>query len=147
MPADNGRRFLAAATLVVGLVLLSLLAIRPPAELAVPVCPLHWATGLHCPGCGSLRAVHFLLQGDWQSALRHNLLAVVMMPLVVVLLMAEMVAAFGRRFPVRIHLSGYATWMLLAVILLFAIMRNLPAQPFSALAPPPAAAEQLGSAP
>lgn len=145
MQADNGRKFLAAATLVLGLVFLSLLAIRTPGELAIPDCPLHWATGLHCPGCGSLRAAHFLLHGDWHSALRHNPLAVVMMPLVAVLLLAEMVAAFGRRFPLRTRLPGSAIWIILAVILLFGVMRNLPLQPFTALVPPPAAAVRLDS--
>ena len=143
MEADHSRRFLAAATLGLGLVIVSLLAMRPPSELAFPSCPLHWATGLHCPGCGSLRAAHFLLQGEWQAALQHNLLAVLMIPVVAWLLLGEAVTAFGRRFPFRTHLSGRSTWLLLVLILLFGVTRNLPAQPFSLLAPPPAAAQQL----
>jgi hypothetical protein len=145
MKTDGSRKFLAAATLGIGLVVISLLAVRPPSALVFPSCPLHWATGFHCPGCGSLRATHFLLQGDWQAALQHNLLAVLMIPVLVWLLLGETVTAFGRRFPMRAQLSGNATWFLLAVILLFGVMRNLPAQPFASLAPPPAAAQQPDS--
>ena len=43
-----------------------------------PVCPLKALTGLDCPGCGGMRAVHSLVHGDLLGALDHNLLAVVM---------------------------------------------------------------------
>ncbi len=48
-----------------------------PARCAVyPVCTFHQLTGLDCPGCGSLRAMHQLLHGHFLSALHFNALAV-----------------------------------------------------------------------
>jgi hypothetical protein len=141
--ADRSRRLLAVASLGIGFVVLTLLALRPPTELAFPACPLHWVTGLHCPGCGSLRAVHFLLQGEWQTAMQYNLLAVVLFPLVSVLLLAEFLNAFGRRLLARVQLPSTAVWILLVVILLFGVTRNLPLHPFNQFAP--AAAAEIDS--
>src|SRR6266513_4699752 len=45
-----------------------------------PRCPLHAMTGLHCPGCGSLRAVHSLLHGDIGAALHFNALLILSLP-------------------------------------------------------------------
>ena len=36
----------------------------PAGSVFWPKCPFHLLTGLECPGCGSQRAVHSLLNGD-----------------------------------------------------------------------------------
>ena len=41
-----------------------------------PECPFHWITGLYCPGCGTLRAVHALTHGDVLGAIRSAYSAV-----------------------------------------------------------------------
>src|SRR5207302_5482362 len=41
-----------------------------------PACTLYRTTGLFCPGCGSLRAMHQLLHGHLIEALRFNALCV-----------------------------------------------------------------------
>ena len=52
-----------------------------PARCALyPVCMFHQMTGLDCPGCGSLRALHQLLHGHFGSALHFNALAVLSLP-------------------------------------------------------------------
>ena len=45
-----------------------------------PQCPFRQLTGLLCPGCGSQRAIHQLLNGHLISAIRHNAFLVVMLP-------------------------------------------------------------------
>lgn len=67
------------------LVLLVLVFVDPRTARLAPVCPLHYATGLHCPGCGTGRALHALVHGDVVRALRMNALAVAAIPVFLVL--------------------------------------------------------------
>lgn len=48
-----------------------------------PKCPFKQLTGLDCPGCGSQRAIHFLLNGSWELAWQSNPLLIVAIPYVV----------------------------------------------------------------
>lgn len=50
-----------------------------------PTCPLRELTGLDCPGCGGLRATHALAHGDLASAVDHNAVLAVLLPLAAVL--------------------------------------------------------------
>ena len=45
-----------------------------------PVCLFHQATGLLCPGCGSLRAMHQLLHGHLLAAFEFNPLLLLCLP-------------------------------------------------------------------
>ena len=52
-----------------------------PAESSwFPKCPFLHLTGLKCPGCGSQRAIHSLLNFRLPDAIRYNFLAVVAIP-------------------------------------------------------------------
>ncbi len=73
--------FVAAGIVSVGL--LVYLHQVDPSEGGYPACPLHATTGLLCPGCGSLRALHDLLHLRIQEAFLHNALIVVAPPLLV----------------------------------------------------------------
>ena len=56
---------------------LALLCFFDPSTSAIfPPCPTNALTKLHCPGCGTLRAMHALLHGDVKEALSQNILAV-----------------------------------------------------------------------
>ena len=46
-----------------------------------PVCFFHKTTGLLCPGCGALRAMHQLLHGHLATAFRFNPVLVVSLPI------------------------------------------------------------------
>ncbi|WP_225974845.1 DUF2752 domain-containing protein [Arachidicoccus ginsenosidivorans] len=48
-----------------------------------PKCPFRSLTGLQCPGCGSQRAIHDLLNLDILGAFRENALMVVSIPYIV----------------------------------------------------------------
>lgn len=96
-----------------------------PAEAAfLPPCLFHWATGLYCPGCGAGRALHALAQGDLASALAMNPLLVVALPLLLALILWPRLA-YHPRTPMLVF----------AVLIGFAVLRNLPLWPFSWLAP------------
>ena len=85
-----------------------------------PGCMFHQATGLWCPGCGLTRATHDLLHGDVVSALGSNLFT----PFVLLAVVATWWAWTRRSFG-----------LLIGAMVLFAMLRNVPAAPFDALAP------------
>jgi hypothetical protein len=91
-----------------------------------PRCVFHAITGLACPGCGSLRAAHSILHGDFAAAFRFNPLLFVLLPL------AGLALAFNR--PASLSaISAKWIWALLGVIIAFGVLRNLPMPPFTYL--------------
>ena len=99
-----------------------------------PLCLFHSTTGLLCPGCGSLRAMHQLLHGNVIAALHCNLLLVGSVPLL---------AAFGVQYvflkqqkkPLVFRVHTVWLYALTAALVVFSVLRNLPAEPFSWLRP------------
>lgn len=119
-----------------GLVGLLLLWKFDPASSGIfPPCPLHYLTGWYCPGCGSLRAMHQLLQGNVRAGWALNPLTMVLLPFIGYGLMSQALLVLrGRRLP-GIFLSANIIRALCGVIVLFGILRNLPVHPFNLLAP------------
>src|SRR6478752_6842274 len=64
-----------AAVAAVGLVAV----VDPNQPGHYPTCPFLALTGMYCPGCGSLRAVHDLAHGDISGALARNPLTVLVL--------------------------------------------------------------------
>jgi hypothetical protein len=99
-------------------------------------CLFHKTTGLYCPGCGGQRAVHQLLHGNIHQAAHYNLLLVLSLPLLVWSGVLYIRNAFAREKRQMLFLYyPLTTRFLLAVILLFWILRNIPFSPFDQLAP------------
>lgn len=100
-----------------------------------PRCPLFVLTGLYCPGCGALRAGHALLNGDVVAALDFNVFLTLALPfLAYALLRQGTQAATGRLLPAP-RLSARGARVLVAALLVFTVLRNLPFAPFTLLAP------------
>ncbi|MEW9531454.1 DUF2752 domain-containing protein [Microbispora sp. NPDC049125] len=91
-----------------------------------PVCPFFAVTGFYCPGCGTLRAVHALGHADVLGSLGSNPLTVAMIPFVV-FLWARWAARSWNGRPMRTSLArpGYL-WGLLAIMIVFWVVRNTP---------------------
>lgn len=90
-----------------------------------PTCPFLAVTGLFCPGCGSLRAVHALARGDVALAVSLNVLTVLaVLPLV--LGWAAWLRRSLRGAQRTSVLPAPAIWALLVVVCGFAVLRNLP---------------------
>ncbi len=106
-----------AATTYVGLV-------DPNGSGHYPTCPFLALTGLFCPGCGSLRAVHALTRGDLDAALGFNVLTV--------LAVVALGVVWGRGALDRwrgTHRStvapAWTLYLLAGTVLVYGVVRNL----------------------
>jgi hypothetical protein len=61
---------------------LALLAVVPPSDDGITICPIALTTGMACPGCGMTRAISHLLRGDLATSWSFHPLAA---PVLVVL--------------------------------------------------------------
>ena len=94
-----------------------------------PTCPFHLVTGLWCPGCGTLRALHDLTAGDLPGALQHNALALLFLPVAIT---ACVRVALGRP---PVSLPRYTGHVVMAVMAAWTVARNIPVGPLAHLAP------------
>lgn len=99
-----------------------------------PLCPFRALTGLPCPGCGTLRATNRLLHADVGAALGYNALFVLMLPVLGYILVRSLAMMVGRDAP-EISAPRWSGYAVLVVVLAFWLLRVLPVEPFSALAP------------
>jgi lysylphosphatidylglycerol synthetase-like protein (DUF2156 family) len=97
-----------------------------PFRTHLPLCLVHQLTGLECPGCGAIRAVHSLLAGDLLMALRSNLLITLASPLTGIGMVIWAVRRVRGR-PTALLPSNRVMRVLIGVVLLFTVLRNLPA--------------------
>jgi hypothetical protein len=97
-----------------------------------PPCVFFAMTGLHCPGCGSTRAVYALLHLDLARAIHMNALLVLIGLPILGLLSLETILG-------RLILSSRAHKIMcfgfLLITIVFSIARNIPHYPFILLAP------------
>lgn len=99
-----------------------------------PPCPTKALFGIVCPGCGSARMLYSLIHGDFRAALAYNAVGLILLLLIGWMFIAWSVSRIsGRRLP-RWETRRWSMIVLVAVIVLWGIIRNLPFAPFSALA-------------
>jgi hypothetical protein len=92
-----------------------------------PACPFLAVTGYYCPGCGSLRMLHAAAHGHLGEAAGRNALAFALLPLLG-FLWARWAAAAARGRPVgSLPVRPWMIWAFTALILVFWLVRNLPA--------------------
>ena len=92
-----------------------------------PACPFHSLTGVLCPGCGSQRALHHLLNLQVQSAYYYNPLLIISLPYIAA-------GAFVDHHPNpsqtllkfrQFFFGRKAIFLVLFIIIAFWILRNL----------------------
>ncbi len=124
-------RWPAIVLAVVALVIAGILLLFDPfsATSVLPPCFFHALTHLYCPGCGTTRALHALLHGNLMLAMQMNPLAVVALALLPLIL-------WNSPNPHRAWITRVSDARLwLPLIVAFAVLRNLPWEPFVWLAP------------
>ncbi len=99
----------------------------PAESMYFPACPFYSVTGLECPGCGSQRAVHQLLQLEILNAFKQNALLVVAIPYVLVGVYLDRIAIPSEKNYTwkRKFYGKNAIYLALGIICLFWIFRNL----------------------
>lgn len=99
----------------------------------LPGCPFHAITGLYCPGCGATRALHALVHGDVGHAMAMNPVLTLTLPLIALLLLNALTRLPAPLVAVAQRISDARVWAV--AVIGFAVLRNLPWAPFTALAP------------
>lgn len=94
-------------------------------------CPFYRLTGLQCPGCGVSRMCLALLRLDFAAAFQANAMLLALLPVGLVFGAAHAVR-FVRTGPCALtRLERTAVWIMAALLVIFGIWRNLPAQWFA----------------
>ena len=124
-----------AGSALVAAALIVLRAADPASSGLFPPCPFFLLTGFYCPGCGSLRALHQLLEGHLLAAVAFNPFAVLSIPFLAYGGASHASFLLRGRYLPRSFVPGWLIWTLFFAVILFAIARNIPAYPFELLAP------------
>jgi hypothetical protein len=92
-----------------------------------PKCPFLSLTGLKCPGCGSQRAIHSILNLDIYAAIKHNFLLVPAIPYIILgAYFDTLKRPSERQVKLRKRLFGTkAIMIILTIIVVFWIYRNV----------------------
>lgn len=132
-PSTTGTKlsiwWLASPLVLVGLSLVYF--VEPNERSFLPKCVLHQWTGLHCPGCGSTRAVHSILHGRFVQAFHFNPLLIIGVFLTPFFLWWKV-----KRPPGKPTINYRWTYVLTGLILAYYVARNVPSPTTSPLAPP-----------
>jgi hypothetical protein len=126
---------------IIGLGAASLLVIAvlfrfdPSGSPIYPVCLFHQFTGLNCPGCGSLRALHHLTHGEFAAAFHSNPLLMVALPMLVLALIRRQIGQHDARPGPSIYARPATALAICAIVILFGVLRNVPAPAFAWMSP------------
>lgn len=115
---------MAAVALVAAAAIAVYYRFHDPAAGAVPQCLFRRLTGLDCPGCGSQRALHAALNGDFAAVWHYNAMLFFLVPVAVLYGFAALDTAPSRRLRRYIeHPAAIA--LIAAAIILWWILRNI----------------------
>lgn len=136
MNSSKYERTLAAVAVAAAAIGSSAVWYYDPSEVHFfPVCPLYSLTGFACPGCGLTRGFHALFHGDISTALHFNALIPVWTAILgYVFISLLLLAVRGKGLPMWPTMPRFLSGFLV-VLLVFGVLRNIPAYPFSLLFP------------
>ena len=97
-----------------------------------PACPFRSLTGLLCPGCGTTRALHEIVHGDFAAAFMLNPLLLLGLPFLLFALLRYSVTVLRGGVPRPNALPAPYIYALFVLIVSFWVFRNTPFYPFVA---------------
>lgn len=124
MKTSTKRITVAAASVAAITVLTTVYALFDPASQWFPTCPVKALTGFDCPGCGSQRAFHAILNGDIAAAWHFNAGVFFAIPAAVFYIILD----FRRERMPRLFRAANSPAAVTAVIMavvLWTVVRNL----------------------
>jgi hypothetical protein len=91
-----------------------------------PKCPFKVSTGYSCPGCGSQRAIHEILNLRIGNAIKANALLVVSIPYLLILSAAQLFRYKNRHIMYLYYAvySAKAIWGVCILVVLWWVIRN-----------------------
>lgn len=114
----------------------TLLYLINPADTNLFPCPFRALTGLNCPVCGTTRAAHQLLHGNFLAALQLNALFVLIgVPFFLWCAWDYSRAIYAGRSWRGINFSPRMLALIFGTLIVFGLLRNIPAAPFNWFSP------------
>ena len=90
----------------------------PATSSYFPECPFYKLTHLFCPGCGSQRAIHYLLTLNIAGALRSNILLVIFLPFLIAYYGVQTFNNFNPQQTINIAIV-HKRWFIYGISVLF----------------------------
>lgn len=116
----------------IAIILLTILAIlyktyNPNGNIYFPKCPFRELTGLKCPGCGSQRAIYYLLNFDILNAIKENVILVLSIPYILTGLVFDTLKKPNENVLKwrKVLFGQKAIFLILTIIIAFWILRNI----------------------
>lgn len=125
-----------SACLAVAVVATILAVCDPETWRYYPRCLSYRLFGLQCASCGILRATHALLHGDVAEAFRFNPVFTVATPVAFGWMAARRLRRLVGRQPPPISLGRWVIPVVVALLLVYTALRNIPWRPFGWLRAP-----------
>lgn len=113
------------SVLVVLLSLAIIYGIYNPAHSGLfPKCPFYMITGYKCPGCGSQRAIHYLINLDIGKAFAYNAFLICSIPIIIILFFCQ---TYQNRYKniYNILFGKYSIMIISFAIIAWWIVRNV----------------------
>lgn len=113
--------------LIVIIVAIIYLKLNPASSKWFPVCLFKVVTGYDCPGCGSQRMIHHLLNLQFKEALKANALLLVLIPYIIAGLIFDFIRhrkSYTGNTPGALFFGKTAIIILIIVVIVFTIIRN-----------------------
>lgn len=125
-----------AGGILIGVGVIALFTLYPPDRYLYLPCLFHLTTGLHCPGCGSTRAVSSFISGDIALGFKNNLLIILWGPYLLYRFVLSLHSWIDGKQRIAWSPPKYSIIIFLFITIAYTILRNLPFEPFRTLFAP-----------
>jgi len=109
--------------------------VNPSSVIFFPKCPLYVTTGIYCPGCGSQRATHQLLQFNLFGVLQQNILYFAGLIIIAYHGIITVLNLYLKKNIYNYLYHPKTPIIILIIVIIYWILRNIPYYPFNMLAP------------